>query len=77
MSGTFGRTWFGAFPRETTALKSVMCVHAAHGLLGACGCTGGRSLGGCRRAARARAEEDNERELKTALLRGVKTLFEV
>ena len=66
-----------AFPRETSAVKLVICVHGAQRLLWVCGRTGGCGLGGRRRAAGARAEVDDERELETALLRGVETLFEV
>ena len=58
-------------------MKLFMCVHAAYGLLGVCGRIGGCALGGRRRAARARVEVDDERELETALLLSVDTLFEV
>ena len=66
-----------AFAQETSAVKLVMCAHIAPGLLGVRGRTGGCGLGDRRRAARARAEVADERELKTALLRGVEKLFEV
>ena len=63
-------------PREASAVKLVVCVHAAHGLLGVCtavaqeGVTPGV-------AGEPRARVDDERELETSLLRGVETLFEV
>ena len=66
-----------AFPQDASAVKLVICIHITHGLLGVCGRTGGCGLEGRKRAVRARAEVDDERELETALLRGVETLFEV
>ena len=65
-----------AFPPVTIAVKLVICVHAAHGLLEVCRRTGGCDLGGRKRAARARAEVNDERELETALLRGVEAVWE-
>ena len=66
-----------AFPPETSAGNLVMCVRAAHGLLWACGRTGGCGLEGRRAATRARAEVDDECELVPALLRGTNALLGV
>ena len=63
-SGVAGPVGVRAFPRETSAVKLVVCVHNVRGLLGACGRTEGCGLGGRRKAARAHVEVDDERELE-------------